>query len=164
MGSGLSFTCKKCGNNYRVHWGIGIFYPQVYKGVVENIKNGEYGQEWKALFSSKEYVAVEAAICVYHCKKCHSWRDEPDFSLYEPNSLEEIRKMQNERNNDDEWGAVPCGSFKEDYHILKRRIHYCTNCGEEMQKLMTYEELQKLPCPQCGNIPEEEDSSPFMWD
>lgn len=54
MGSGYDFKCKKCKIEYSAIPGIGIMYPRVYQGAIEDIKNGKYGPEWQKIMNSEE--------------------------------------------------------------------------------------------------------------
>ena len=47
MGSGFGFKCSCCGYEYDVCTGIGMLFPQEYKKLLSDIKQGKYGTEWK---------------------------------------------------------------------------------------------------------------------
>jgi DNA-directed RNA polymerase subunit RPC12/RpoP len=167
MGQGLSFKCSKCGKEYSASWGIGFFFPQVYKDLLDNVKKGKYGQEWKELSLSTEYVAVDAEEYVYICKKCGHWVVEPGLSLYAPNDVKTLKKKQYGIKNVEEWGEPPyvmSSDLQEDYHILKRKIHKCTKCSGTMHKAAD-KELNGLCCPDCGGAPDENaDVGIILWD
>ena len=45
MGQGYCYTCKKCKHEYSVHLGIGMRFPTVYRDILADISDGEYGSE-----------------------------------------------------------------------------------------------------------------------
>ena len=59
MGSGFEYKCSKCNNEYGITLGIGMMYPVVYKELVDEVKNGAFGEEWKQLFDNTENIAVD---------------------------------------------------------------------------------------------------------
>ena len=162
---GRSFTCSKCGKDYDVFWGIGFRFPQAYKELLEDIKDGKYGQEWKDLVLRGEHVAVDAEDDVYLCRKCGHWVAEPNLSLYVPNDPE--AKMKKDETKEEEAPSyVTSYELKEDYHLLKRRLHRCTECGGIMHRA-TAAEISRLRCPYCGGVPEENDNQNqgmILWD
>ncbi len=163
MGMGRSFTCRKCGKEYDVFWGIGFRFPLIYEELLEDIKNGKYGQEWKDLVLRGEHVAVDAEDCVYLCKKCGHWDAEPNLSLYAPNDPEAI--MKKEAAEEEKVSSyVMSYELKKDYHLLKRRLHKCPECGGLMHRA-TDSEISRLRCPDCGGIPEENyNHGMILWD
>jgi len=165
MGSGFEFKCSKCGKEYSIHTGVGFLYLRVYEETLKDVKEGKYGEEWKTLALSEEYVAVDAEDYLYVCKKCGHWKVEPGLSLYAPKNVAELKKREYGIKTVEEWGAVPyvmsC-DFGDDYQILKRRIHKCDMCGGVMHKATESEECN-LPCPYCGGAPEE-DHNIILWD
>ena len=94
MGSGYDFKCKKCKTEYSAMLGIGMMFPRVYQGTVEDIKNGKYGPEWQQIMSSEEFVAVNAEREVYICSECKHWELDLNLALYRPKDVEAIRTKQ----------------------------------------------------------------------
>lgn len=149
MGDGIKFMCSECGKEYSASWGIGFNFPRVYIKCLLAVKKGKYGSKWKELYLNNQYVAVNADTHVYLCKKCGYWVVEEDLSLYIPNNLDVISKKIKERGKD---YYVMEDELKNEYHLLKRRIHKCSNCGKVMHKA-NFEEIDKLKCPKCGGKP-----------
>lgn len=58
MRAGFSFTCQKCGNEYRAFLGSGMMYPSIYERVLGEIQSGKYGAELQELSNTIPYVAV----------------------------------------------------------------------------------------------------------
>ena len=166
MGCGVGFKCSKCGKEYETHTGIGMGFPMVYKRTIDEVKNGRYGEEWKRLALSEDFVAVDAERYLYICEKCGYWTVDLDLSLYAPNDPETIKTMQYGEKTVEEWGKVPYvmrWDLEQDYHLLKKRIHKCKKCGDSM-RIATSEEEYRLPCPECGGTPEKGSICEINWD
>ena len=132
--------------------GIGMMFPKVYQQIINSISDGEYGQRWKDLFDSQEYVAVNAKKTVYICRNCGHWETNYILDLYVPKKPEEIPNKRYGIKTVAEWGYVPYVieyDLKENYKILKHFVHTCTNCGRRTHKASD-NELQNLSCPKCG--------------
>lgn len=160
MGEGLDFVCAECGERYSVNWGSGFRFPDNYSKCIKKLKKGKYGLEWKELFLSNKYVAIDADNHIYLCKKCGHWEVEEGLSLYIPKNPEKISKKIKESGK---IFYVMDYELKSDYRLLKRRIHKCSKCGKIMHKA-NYEEELFLKCPKCGAIPRIENVSPIYWD
>ncbi len=125
-----------------------------------------YGDEWKKLVLSEEFVAVDAERYLYICKKCGHWTVGLGLSLYAPNDPKVIMKRQYGIKTVEEWGEVPYvmrWDLKENYHLLKRRVHKCDKCGGVMHKATDKEE-SNLPCPKCGAAPKKGSMYLIDWD
>ena len=83
MGRGYCFECKKCHYEYDVCVGFGMLFSYTYKQIVNEIKNGVYGNEWKDIFLSRNDIAVNAEKYLYTCQ-CGNWSVKPSLSLYAP--------------------------------------------------------------------------------
>ena len=165
MGDGRDYKCSKCGKEYHTFWGIGYLYPVVKHDEEQKIKKGKYGQEWKELFQSNELIKVDVENHVYLCGKCGYWTVEPGLSLYVPKDGDETITDQKEDEADEgSWGNDRSAPFDlEGYHLLKERVHKCTNCRETMH-VATKEEIPHLRCPECGGKPENGASRMILWD
>lgn len=164
MGSGFGFKCKKCKKKYYAMPGIGMMYPQVYQEAMEDAQNGKFGAEWKEIISSGKYIAINAEREIYVCASCGHWKSDLNLSLYRPKDENAIRTKQFGIKNVEEWGYVPYVAgrdFQKDYELIRVFVHKCEKCGKRMHKARP-EELEKLPCPDCGteNTPE----GLLMWD
>ncbi len=167
MGKGFSYKCGNCGKEYQAFYGIGFLFPQTYEKIMKKAKTGKYGQEWKELSRSKEYVVIDAEDHVYVCGKCNHWSVEPGLSLYEPKDVDTLREKPYGEKTVEEWGEVPyvmASDLQEDYQLLKRRVHKCSKCGSVMHKA-TKVDLLQLRCPHCGGEPEGDmPDNAIMWD
>lgn len=164
MGSGYDFKYKKCKTEYSAMPGIGMMFPRVYQGAVEDIKNGKYGPEWQQIMNAEEFVAVNAEREVYICSECNHWELDLNLALYRPKDAETIRTKQYGIKTVEEWGYVPYVmgyNLKAEYSLIKVYVHKCKKCGKRMHKAKE-EEIQNLPCPKCGT--ENTTSGLVMWD
>ena len=152
MGSGYGFVCKKCGNRYSVNTGIGFMFPDEYKKLVDKIKKGRYGEEWKQLFKSTPKAVVDAESELYICNGCGNWDVSPVASIYAPDKPDSAEKPVH---------YVMKSDLESDYHIVKRYYHKCGKCGKRMHR-GTEREMISLPCPKCGGKDTAADL--IMWD
>ena len=166
MGDGARYKCSQCGEEYMVCTGRGFLFPMQFEEIQEAVRNGKYGQEWKNLVCSGKYVSVDAEEYVFVCDNCNHWVVEEELSVYEPNNPQLLAKRRFGEKTVEEWGGVPYATtedFVEDYHLLKRRIHKCEKCGEEMH-IATENEIDNLPCPCCGGAKDDKYISYICWD
>ena len=164
MGSGFEYKCSKCKKEYGITLGIGMLYPVVYKELVDEIKNGSFGEEWKQLFEETENIAVDAENRVYICPGCGSWIEERGLSLYVPDNeyaLKDVKKGLPIFYGDDSIPAMM--GQKPKYRLIKEYEHKCTKCGSNMREA-SKEELHLLPCPECGSKPDQDSISFLNWD
>ena len=164
MGYGYDYKCRKCGHHYDVYIGGGFSLPSVYREMVDAISDGVYGDEWRDVYNSTEYAAVNADKHVFICDSCKKWEVGRDLTIYAPNDPEIIRHMTFGDKTVEEWGYVPyvmAGELRVYYHVLKRHYSKCKTCGRRMHKA-TQEELGNLPCPECGEANSYTET--IMWD
>ena len=164
MGSGFSYKCKKCKEKYSVHLGVGMLFPRVYQNLLNNIKNGEYGDELKLIADSQQYVAINASRWVYICSHCGKWNLEYAMDLYAPVNIKEISGKKFGDKTVSELGYVPYVtpySLHKDYKLLKRFIHKCPDCGKRTHRA-NEKEFRELSCPHCKN--KNNKVAEIMWD
>lgn len=167
MGDGRTFICKHCNKEHDIYFGIGFMFPITYREKVEEIRAGKYGEEWKELFNSKEFVAVDAQRYLYYCKKCGHWEDTTCMDLYEAKHLDKVRKTQkstDEADKVDKTSYVMDYELKRDWKLLKAYEHNCPNCNKPMAWTDDCNDkvLDGIKCPDCGNIME--DGGIVTWD
>lgn len=164
MGFGYLYSCSKCRKRYSVHAGIGMMFPDVYKELIQEFKDGKHGEEARGLLRDIKYAAVDAEEVVYVCKACGYWEMGHDDSIYAPNDPNAIARKRYGIKTVKEWGYVPYVmkmDLVDDYHILKRYFHKCCKCGKRMHKASD-KEMQHLPCPKCGAQNDFKDA--MLWD
>lgn len=166
MGCGREYKCKECGKRYSVALGGGFSYPKVYERTINEISDGEYGPELKAVFESTPYAAINAGKVLFYCSKCKSWETGQDLSIYAPNNVEQLMAKEFGAKTVEEWGGLPYAMkhlLEEDFHLLKEDVHYCKNCGAVMDKIDDVKDFSVLPCPKCGTE-NEPGKALLMWD
>lgn len=165
MGKGYDFHCKKCGKNYAVFLGVGFCFATASRNEIEAIANGEFGPELKEAYEQTPYAVIDPDNVVFICRKCGCWIVDTDHTLYAPKDPDAIAKRQFGEKTAEEWGCVPYvigKTLREDYRVLKRHYHKCDRCGSRMHKA-TDKEVRSLPCPECGEI-NEENGYGILWD
>ena len=166
MGTGYLFKCKNCKKRYSVQLGIGMMFPEVCRETLDDMENGEYGEELQKLCKETPYAAVNVEREMFMCDKCGNWKVSENLSLYAPNDPEQIRAKQYGIKTVDEWGYVPYVTsldLEQDYHLLKEYRHICSKCGSVMKKIDDDNIPGILPCPYCGTDNGMEPSI-MLWD
>lgn len=154
MGKGYGATCGKCKHKNEVTLGSGMWFPRVYQGILEGIREGEFGEEWRSTESSTKYVAIDARRRLYCCPECGNWENEHNLSLYEPIDPNAIEDRVYGDWVVKEKGCVPfvCGyELEKDYRLIKGRVHECPRCGSPMKDSEGKSpEALGLGCHECG--------------
>lgn len=79
MGYRIEVKCKKCKFKQMYHLGVGMMFPRVYQRIVDAVRNGEYGEEWKKFFEENTGAAIMAEQRLYQCFACKHL--EKDYDL-----------------------------------------------------------------------------------
>jgi rubrerythrin len=138
MGTGLIMQCPNCEEEQLFDAGIGYFFPQVYKEIVQDIKNGVYGAEIRKVLEENDNAYVNAENLIYHCEACDFYDMHPCLDVY---ILESDREY-----------AMPY-DFEGREPIFKYP-HICPECGAPL-KQVSIDEFAKLAahgkvkCPHC---------------
>ena len=149
MGQGYKYVCKKCGEEYDIHTGLGMMFPNVYAKTMKDISEGRQGNSRKDLFKKIPYLAVDAEDYYYECEDCGCWSVEQGLDLYRPKDVEKIKKQQFGEKTVEELGYVPYVmgyDFKTDYVLLEKYEHKCPKCHGLMKK----RSKTVISCPNCG--------------
>ena len=140
MGSGYVIKCKKCGFSSEVSTGIGFLYSDVCDEILERMKNGEFGEDFKASVHTIDNPAVHQSYDLFVCDNCDSWRTDETIDLCSPieRKPKEIRTY------------VMTAQIGYTYQIVRSVEHRCACCYTNMRqieesKITTF----KLKCPQC---------------
>ena len=147
MGSGIHFICNDCGRVYECSTGIGFAFPKQYKKLLDSVKKGKYGKEWKELVLNTRNIAIDAKTRLFICDKCSKWKTEEGLSLYvtkEGNQTEENREFDYSNAS-----YVTDFDLENYYTLLKEYDHICPKC-KNIMRLGLEDEEDDLPCPKCG--------------
>ncbi len=164
MGKKRNFRCSKCGHVYMVFTGPGFNYPDEYDYVTQEIRDGEYGEEWKTAFENTPYAAVNAAEELYMCDDCGVWEVGRDITVYEPNDVSKFKKRKYGDETVEKLGYVPYvmeNELKEDFYVVKQFVRKCPCCEKPMRRVPDREKV-KLRCSMCGTVNAETGGS--VWD
>ena len=164
MGSGMLYTCEKCGSSHSLALGIGFSFPRVCQQIMDDIRWGKFGEEWKTLVEANALVAVDAELRLYQCA-CGHWEVEYGLSLFEPKDCEVVLAEESGENAA-EWGRAPCvmgPGLERDYKLLKEWVHRCPKCDAAMEAVDGGECFPgELTCPDCGGAMH--GGIPIRWD
>lgn len=161
MGQGYKYVCKKCGEEYDIHTGLGMMFPNVYAKTMKDISEGRQGNSRKDLFKKIPYLAVDAEEYYYECEDCGFWSVEQGLDLYEPKDVDKIKKMKFGEKTVEELGSIPYvinTELKKNFVLIDKYEHKCPNCKGLMKK----RNKRIISCPNCGtkNSPLGEE----LWD
>ena len=117
MGYGEEFKCSKCGYEYMYGVGVGFMFPKVYEELLESVKEGDYGEEWKELVLKTDNIAIDAETYLYCCKSCGNWKTEEGLSLYVPKDMETLKKKTEEKGS---WCVA--FDFKEAKYVTSEEL------------------------------------------
>ncbi len=145
MGAGRFFRCPNCGDGCVLATGVGEMYGEEYKGVVKDIKDGVYGEDFKNLMLSRNDVIVDLEKNLYICDKCGEWTVNYCFDFYVPKTKEE-----SERASKKGFCVYP-HELKENYECILKVEHTCEKCKSGMRKVAPNEEVS-LKCEMCGTV------------
>lgn len=164
MGYGYRYLCKKCRTKYGMRLGVGVDFQKVYAQIVKRIKLGLYGEEWKELYLSRKFVAVNVEKNLYVCEGCGNWKTQFILDLYVPKDPDALKHETYGTKALEEWGFVPFASAHElskDFKLLKSYYHKCPQCNRRMRKALK-KDFEALPCPSCQRKNTYEKS--ILWD
>ncbi len=164
MGHGYSYLCKKCKTRYGTRLGVGIDFRETYREIVKRIRGGAYGDDWRRLFSSDDFVAVNVEKALYICGCCGHWKTQFILDLYEPKSHNAVMHEIYGTRTLEEWGFVPFASAHElsrDFKLLKTYYHKCPSCNSRMRKA-SEKDFEALSCPECEKKNNYEKA--ILWD
>ena len=148
MGKGFKFKCKNCAYSLTANLGVGFKYPHHCARILEDIKNGKLGKEFKEIADSSENPAVYASIDLYLCENCKALKPELTIALCSP--IIDLPKS-------DRPFSVASGCSEPDTYVMEYQLgteyeikliknYYCGKCKIKLTKVTEYENLE---CPHC---------------
>lgn len=151
MGSGKVFKCKACGEEFSATTGVGMMFPTVYEKTVQNIRSGEYGEDWKKFFGEHPDGVVNCEKELLICEECGVPRIEMNLSLYLPKEgAKNIPKM-------------PFGNDFRKFTLYAKYPHKCDKCGGACNVVKSAK-IKRVTCPECGGGMEEDIGGAILWD
>jgi len=161
MGTEYLYQCHKCLYLHNSFEGVGFAYPYVYHEVMEDIRNGKYGEKYSKYIQEHPDAAVDASEVLFKCEHCGEFVTAPELSIYLPKPGYHAPK------NDAAWSVeVPCYSMDyvdnsdlkqregekarpRNYDFIFRIEQRCEKCNSPLVLVDTSDET-KIRCPKCG--------------
>lgn len=164
MGKGLEFKCKKCGFSIGANFGIGFFYPRVCEEILENIRQGIFGDEMKNAANTIPNVAVHQKNALFVCDCCGALVVNDVVDLCAPTRQYKKRTVRFSSAFDfPDARYVMNSDIGDTYRIIYSVKHKCDRCGNQMRVLKDEEMLdENLTCPECKE--KLTISGVFCWD
>ena len=120
MGAGYEVECLNCNYKSIFFLGSGMILPRIYEDVITNVKNGEYGDEWKEYIASIPGAVVSVEKELYQCGICNALLSEYNLALY---------KSKNGTPPEHGYWAPWCD---HDYTFVKSYRHKCPKCSRRI--------------------------------
>lgn len=160
MGKGFEFKCKNCDHTLYVNLGVGFKYPHHCTRILEDIKNGKLGEEFREIADSIKNPAVYSTEDLYLCENCGELKSEWTIALCSP--------ITDLPRSDRPFSSV-CKCSESDTYVMEYQLgteyeiklinnYYCDKCKIKMTKVTEYENLE---CPHCRSVL---DYEIYCWD
>ena len=128
MGFGSNFLCKKCGETYSYQIGIGFLYYEVKERLLEEIKDGKYGDEYKKALDENPKADIDGHRIIFKCPQCSYWEDNYDLTLT-------VNGKTIKRYN---YTCPKCNIAMEVFNRNNYKTLPCPICGEKNDRSMDY--------------------------
>ena len=148
MGEIIKFTCSHCGHDEIMNIGVGMHWDieKIFNGIVDRVKRGEYGEEWKKELQKDRSLVLNISDEIYICPTCGYFTTGLNLSLYKP--LEKTLFTRFRRNK--KYGTDLTLESNPDFQLYKTYPHLCAKCNEQML-IRNPRKNNLLPtCPKCG--------------
>ncbi|WP_026669345.1 hypothetical protein [Butyrivibrio sp. AE3006] len=173
MGRGYICKCEKCGYTLNASLGSGMFYPQLVKDEIENMKKGHYGEQGRKFFEEHPDGSISCESVVSRCTKCGNLEPVYDLNLMIPDpEIEQKRQtlMDGINRGDSKFTSLPEDMVRsiieiKRYVFYEKYDHHCSKCGSKAEIIDEFiKELrqEKIICPECGGIIKEHQF--LCWD
>lgn len=154
MGNGFLIKCERCGYEFTCFTGIGMMFPVVYKDIVNDIKDGKYGEEHKVFLNEHPNAVINCERKFYMCSDCGAIDTARDLSIYLPK--EDVPAPDYIMPND----------LKSGYKKVLEYKHKCISCGGIMRSESLPDQVEEgnVKCPSCGKAFEVPEIIEVNWD
>ena len=139
MGIGFELVCRRCRYSFRIGFGIGLLFPQVYRETIQAAWEGKLGSEVQDFLRDSPQGALDCEQVLLQCTSCGALDSGPDLSMYLP----EDEPAADKPSEDEPEGSLPCPledipcvepwELKANYQLVKPYGHVCKECGSEMR-------------------------------
>ena len=151
MGSGKVFKCNACGEEFSAKTGIGMLFPSIYEETVQDIRSGEYGEDWKKFFEEHPDGVVNCERELLICEECGVPKCEKNLSLYLP------------KKGAKDLPKHPFGDDFKKFNLYSKYQHKCNKCGGACNVVKSTK-IKRVTCPECGGVMEEDLGGAILWD
>ena len=154
MGQGFKFECQECGYSSNAFFGIGFLYPNVCEEILQNMKNGVFGEKLKEDANTISHAAIHQRSSLFVCDNCGNWRVDDIIDLCAPiqksKKNNQIFSVTNEAENLHSY--VMDADIGETYRVVGSVEHKCDCCQQNMRAIKESKIVKlKLKCPNCSN-------------
>ena len=148
MGETIKFTCSHCGHEERISMGVGMHWDleKIFNGIVDNVKKGKYGEEWKKELKKDPSIVVNISDEIYICLTCGYFTTDLNLSLYKP--VEKVLFAAFRRNK--RYGTDLTLESNPNFQLFRTYPHLCAKCNEQMIVRDSREDDVQPTCPECG--------------
>ena len=153
MGKVIKLECKECGFSSNAFLGIGFLYPNVCEEILQNMKNGAFGETIKEAANTVPGAAVHQGKALFVCDNCGSWRTDDIIDLCSPIEKTQRRKGRFCVANEclDSVSYVMDSDIGDTYQIIHSVEQKCTCCQQNMRAVKESKMFKlKLKCPNCN--------------
>ncbi len=148
MGMTIKFSCCRCGYEKKMDLGVGMFtdIDRLFNGIVDNVRDGRYGEEWKEEIQRDPSLVVNVSDEIYICPTCGFFKTGLNLSLYKPVAESSVSSSGSEKK----YGTDLTLELSRHYRLYKKYPHCCEKCGEQMNIYKMHEGKTEPTCPECG--------------
>ena len=121
-------------------------YEAAFNGVVDDVQNGKYGEEWKRELEKSPNLAVSISDEIYVCPGCGYFTTDLNLSLYKPKK----RLFSTAPATHKRYGFTLELDSAPGYRLYRKYPHPCIKCNKQMEARNPQKDKTKPACPQCG--------------
>ena len=169
MGSGYVIKCKECGFSYDVSIGIGFLYSDVCDKILEDMKNGKFGEDFKESANTITNPAIHQSDELFVCDNCGFWRASEIIDLCSPIETKKKKKclfwIKDILNDEPKeiTSYVMTAQIGRTHQIVRSVEHKCDCCRTNMHPIEESNIRRfNLRCPKCHE--QLLISFPYDWD
>ena len=140
MGNGYTLTCASCKNQLHVYEGVGMFYPQVCRDILQRMQQGAYGDALQKAALSHSNAAIHQEECLFQCMTCGRIQHGEVIDFCIPQYASGLP---------DHFCFVMKHDIGEGYRVIGSVPHPCPVCQSDMQPISA-DAHTLFPCPRCG--------------
>lgn len=152
MGSGIKLECKKCGFELSASLGIGFLYPNVCEEILQKMKEGVFGEEFKEDATTIPNVAIHQETSLFVCDHCGDLvvDDVIDLCALIEGKKKRDGKFCSAMDYPADISYVMTVDIGDTYRIVRSVEHKCEKCNNPLRVVKQIKRsLGALKCPKC---------------